>query len=102
MLISLGLSIEEWEGYWNHMKDYRDELVAHYEMDTDVSKYPDLEIAMRSSYFYYDYLQSTLNQEVLAEPLEGLEEYSNRFYESSKKIAAKAIEATNGIKETVY
>jgi len=56
---------------------------------------------LRSSYFYHDFLAKKL-VEPDSDPIENLENYSIRFYEQSKKIALKAIEATKGINECVY
>lgn len=101
LLSHLQISQKEWEKYWLHMKDYRDELVAHYDADTGVTMYPSLELALKSSYFYHDYLLKVLNEGKIEslEMFETLEEYSKRFHDRSMEIAAKAIEATNGIKE---
>jgi len=101
LLLKLEISQEEWEQYWNHMKDYRDELVAHFEAGTDVSTYPDLDIALKSSCFYYNYLYVVINEGKI-EPTQFLEEYAERFYEQSKEIANTAYSATKGMKETVY
>ena len=97
----LEITQAEWVEYWNHMKDYRDELVAHYDLDSDVSTYPSLDLALRSSYFYYDCLTSHVDG-CMSDGEERLEVYSLRFYEKAKEIAAKAIEATSDIKETVF
>ena len=102
MLNYLEISATDWVEYWNHMKNYRDELVAHYEMNSDVSSYPTLDIALKSSYFYYDYLANMLNEGILEEPMEVLENYSKRFYSSAKKVACLALEATSELKEVVY
>jgi hypothetical protein len=101
LLGHLKISEKEWADYWGHMKDFRDKLVAHHSSNTSVDKYPEFDIALRSSYFYYDHLRNIL-AESNSDPIENLESYSLRFYEQAREIAVKAIEATNEINERVY
>jgi len=101
LLKYLEITQKEWESYWFHIKDYRDKLVAHNEVKPSVEKYPSLDIALRSSYFYYDYLENLLN-EGKVEPIEPLEEYSEQFYKQAQKVAKTAIGSTKDIDESVY
>ena len=101
LLNHLDITDNEWAAYWEQMKNFRDELIAHQCTDSIVTKYPEFDIALRSSYFYHDYLANLLTEQD-SDPIENLELYSLRFYEQTKKIAKKAIEATKGIHESVY
>lgn len=100
LLGHLKISEKEWADYWVHMKDFRDKLVAHHSSNTSVDKYPEFDIALRSSYFYYDHLRN-ISTESNSDPIENLESYSLRFYKQAREIAVKATEATNEINERV-
>lgn len=48
------LDQDAWRGYWQQMKSYRDQHVAHLDFNRrDVSHYPDLEPALASVCYYY-------------------------------------------------
>ena len=65
LLKRLGLSKEEWETYWDSVKDYRDNLVLHHKRNPNVTHYPNLEeyyqrcLAQMSEFSYVAY-QSTM------------------------------------------
>jgi len=101
MFSHLNITKDEWNEYWFQMKNYRDELVAHYEPNYNSETYPDLELAFKSSCFYHDYLVNLIDNET-EEKMEILEEYSKRFYIQTKKIAQIAIKATDSISEVTY
>ncbi len=100
LLEKLNISYQNWEKYWAHMKDYRDEFIAHFASGSDVSNYPRLDIALRSTCYYHDYLYVKINEGRI-EQSPFLEEYAEKFYEQTKNIATTAYNATKDIKETV-
>jgi hypothetical protein len=52
-----GLDQEAWLAYWQHMKAYRDQRVAHLDFSRrDVTHYPDLGGALSSAVYYYSRL----------------------------------------------
>jgi hypothetical protein len=101
LLADLKISKEDWEQYWNQMKSYRDELVAHFEAGTEVANFPDLNIAMKSSCFYYNHLYVIINEGKI-EHTKFMEDYAEKFYKQAKEIAIVACASTKGIRETVY
>ena len=102
LLNRINMSQVEWESYWKKMKQYRDRQVAHYgELPSD-AKYPVLDSALDSSYFYYKYLIGELRTLGEAQYPDDLEEYCASFSLQTKKIATKAIGATTDISEQVW
>lgn len=102
LLSSLGISPEQWGEYWNEMKDYRDNLVAHhFEFNLTTTNYPMLDIAIKSSFFYYKYLIKQLRSHGEHSYRDDLEAYSLEFYKQALEVATQAIIATNTIKERV-
>lgn len=102
LLGTLGLSSEEWVSYWELMKKYRDRRVAHYSELPPDAKYPVLDDALNSSYYYYQYLIAELR--VLGEKRfpDDLEEYCERFSQQIKEVAERAVTATSDIQEQVW
>lgn len=101
LLGRLDVTPEIWDEYWNGMKSYRDNLAAHHNETNEVSSYPDLELALRSAYFYYSYLIGKLRESGETRFPNDLEEYCHRFESQARDIAGKAIAATAEIEESV-
>ena len=101
LLEFLDIDDESWEGYWNHMKSYRDELIAHHQADIGVETYPPLEIALRSCYFFHDYLSDGLYHPAIVPAEERLDAYCEEFRELATNIAQAALGATADIEENV-
>jgi hypothetical protein len=102
MLNALNVSGAEWNEYWLLMKTYRDQAVAHFDpRQVSITHYPDFELALKSSYFYYTYLRAELIP--LGEGLlpEDLEDYSRTFARKCGEVATVALKATSDIVETV-
>jgi len=102
LLTSIGRSPNEWKHYWHEMKKYRDNIAAHHNSSTRVNNYPRLDIALSSSYFYYNYLIVELRAAGVREYPDSLKSYAVEFRLLADKVAVKAIAATNSIKESVY
>lgn len=91
-----------WEAYWEEMKNYRDNLIAHHiEEGTEITTYPKLDLALESSYYYYTYLIKELRERGETRFPDDLKEYSARFAEQATEIAQKALGATTEIAERV-
>ncbi len=98
LLSALAISQAEWNDYWTEMKTYRDRAVAHFDpRQVSIARYPDFDLALKSTYFYYKYLRAELA--LLGEGLlpEDLEEYSRTFAKKCAETAAAALDATKSI-----
>ena len=93
----LSISSAQWDENWNHLKDYRNDHVAHHNRDSSVAKYPDLDIALNSSFYYYSYLEGLTE----GDRIDTIEAYAERFYKQSRQIAEQAVAATSIFNETV-
>jgi len=103
LLESLEIDIATWEAYWEEMKNYRNNLIAHHIEDNKVvSKFPKLDLVLESSYYYYAYLITELREGGETRFPDDLKEYSAIFAEQATEIAEKALGATNGMTERVY
>lgn len=102
LLQYVGCTENEWADYWNSMKRYRDEHVAHHSSSPTVTEYPILDLALKSCYFYYDYLIKIARSAGETKFPDNLEDYCRRFERLSTDIAEAAISATTGFQELVF
>ena len=102
LFTAAGVTVEEWAAYWKEMKAYRDNLIAHHIEMNRVPNYPMLDIALKSSYFYYSYVIKELR--LLGEMRfpDDLQVYCEAFEIQVREIAATAIASTAAIEERAY
>ncbi len=98
----VGVTADEWAAYWNEMKAYRDNLVAHHIELKRVANYPELDLALKSSCFYYSYLIKELRSLGETRYPDDLHTYCGAFESQARAIAAAAVASTAAIKERVY
>ena len=98
---AVGVSAEDWSAYWRDMKEYRDNLVAHHIEFNKVDIYPVLDLALKSSCFYYSYLITELRLIGEKRYPDDLEVYCRAFESQASEIAVAAVVATAAIKERV-
>lgn len=98
----VGVTAEGWAAYWNEMKAYRDNLVAHHIELKRVANYPVLDLALKSSYYYYSYLIKELRSLGETRYPDDLQIYCEAFESQVHEIAAAAVASTAAIKERVY
>jgi hypothetical protein len=104
LLAELKLSRDEWRGYWEQMKNYRDLAVVHHMQDPRVTSYPTLDIALQATSFYYKFLVCAL-RDLPEEPMyflpKNLESYYQRLLQHAEQVATAAYEASRGIEDKV-
>lgn len=99
---AVGITSKEWAAYWNEMKSYRDNLVAHHIELNNVTNYPVLDLALKSSCFYYSYLIKELRSLGETRYPDDLQIYCGAFESQVREIAAVVVASTVAIKERVY
>jgi hypothetical protein len=106
LLKQLSLSNEEWKTYWNSVKDYRDNHIAHHQRNSNVIHYPNLDHALIACFCYYHFLINELRMlKINGYPNnlpDNLEEYYQRFLAQVAKFSRVAYRSTMEIEETVY
>jgi hypothetical protein len=104
MLAEFHLTRDEWDKYWERMKNYRDAHIAHHTRDPRVTKYPHLDIALRACFFYYKHLLRELRN-VKDDPLyfypPDLEAYYERLLVHAREVSEVAYAASRGIEDKV-
>ncbi len=94
LLIRIDLNENDWTKYWNEMKTYRDEGIAHQSKDPAFTHYPKLDLALVSCYFYYDYLIAKARELGENKYPDSLEEYCDTFTKQTSSIVKLALDAT--------
>lgn len=102
MFSYIKISEKEWAKRWKHFTHYRNNFAAHNSTAVAGGKYPELDVVLKSSFYYYSYLrENILNTENIRLP-KSLEKYYERFLEQSISISTLAVEATSEVTESVY
>ena len=83
------------------MKQYRDNLVAHHIELTRIGNYPQLGLALKSSFFYYAYLIGELRRLGEKRYPDNLQTYCEAFKNQTRQIITAATVSTAEIKEIV-
>lgn len=102
LFAAVTVTVEEWTAYWRDMKAYRDNLVAHHIESTGVANYPVLDLALKSSFFYYNYLIRELRSLGETKYVDDLKVYCEAFEGLAREVATTAVSSTAAIKERVY
>ncbi len=98
----LCLSNGEFEAYWNEIKAYRDQDIAHIEI-RPVSNVPDMSIALKAcNYYYKNVLKELSTFRDYSNWPDDLMEYHQRSLEQAEYIVSVAYEATKNINETIF
>jgi hypothetical protein len=91
----LGIYESKWHSYWNEMKRYRDQSVAHHDIRrSEIKNYPKFDLALESSYFYYEFIVGELRKMGIEQQPSDLREYSKLFAAQCRDIAIAAMKAT--------
>jgi hypothetical protein len=103
MLETLGIDKKQFDEYWKEMKNYRDQHAAHRDFHkNDVTHYPIFDLALESTYVYYDYLITELRKEGVSRFPDDIRGYCDKFAAQARKIAEQALAATKEFKEEVH
>lgn len=98
----IGVDQQIWRAYWEQMKNYRDQHVAHLDFNhRDVSHYPDLGLAISSAVYYYSQLIPELRAFGDARFPEDLAGYYEAFQVQATEIAQIAAASTKDFPERV-
>lgn len=102
LLAHVHLDHDAWRGYWQQMKNYRNQHVAHLDFNRrDVTHYPDLEPALSSAFYYYSRLIAELRALGESRFPDDLSTYYEAFLAQATEIGKVATASTNGFSERV-
>lgn len=102
LLRDLNTDEQTWRAYWEMMKRYRDNYVAHVDDRRAEDRYPDLTLALESSYFYYARLIVMWRALGEVRYPEDLRDYAARYAAQARETARIAMASTAAIEERVF
>jgi hypothetical protein len=94
LLKTTGLKQEEWEEYRNIIVSYRDQMVAHHDLDATVAKYPHYDVAISAAIFIFDQLRNIADPDSLGGIPSSLDRWSQTVAGNMSAIVKKAFEAS--------
>jgi hypothetical protein len=94
LLVELGFTQAEWEAYWDEIVRYRNEIVAHHDLDATVAKYPRYDKAIVAANFMFDLLRSIADPDQLGGIPTSLDGWSTGVANNMSAIVRKAFQAS--------
>lgn len=94
LLKEIGLTKEEWEEYRSNIVSYRDQMVAHHDLDATVDKYPHYDVAIAAANFIFDQLRNNADPDHLGDIPTSLDRWSRTVEGNMRAIVRKAFEAS--------
>jgi hypothetical protein len=102
LLSRLNIPQETWKSYWDDIKRYRDQSVAHRDQRrVEIKAYPTFDLALLSAYFYYEVVVAELSKLGVDRLPKDLKDYGDAFADQCRDIATAAMKATQSFKEAV-
>lgn len=94
LLVATGLTQEEWEHYRKNIVSYRDQMVAHHDLDATVTKLPHYDAGLLAANFIFDQLQNVAAPDSLGGIPVSLDRWSHTVARNMSAIVRKAFEAS--------
>ena len=102
LLDALKINLSGWETYCKDIKKYRDKYIAHHQNYPNRTHYPYLDIALKSSFYYYSWLIIKLELFNIYYVPDDLKDYYDDYLLQISRFAEISYLATKNIEENVY
>lgn len=94
LLKEIGLTQNEWEVYRDSIVSYRNQMVAHHDLDATVAKYPHYDVAILAANYIFSRLRNIADIEDLCDIPTSLDRWSRTVAGNMSAIVRKAFEAS--------
>jgi hypothetical protein len=101
LLSSIGLNEQGWSDFWKSVNSYRNNIIAHFRRIPSLSN-PSLDVIIKSTFYYYEWLQQELDKHGIKQEPEDLEGYYHLCLAQAKSFSETAYNSTSNIKEKVF
>jgi hypothetical protein len=101
LLKAIGLTQAEWEEYRNSIVNYRDQMVAHHDLDATVATYPRYDVAIVAANFMFDSFRNVADSDSLGGIPTSLDRWSQTVAGNMRAIVRKAFEASASLGSNV-
>lgn len=76
LLSALGLSANDWDAYRNSIVGFRDQMVAHHDLNATVAKYPHYDLAFAAAEFMFNEIRNLADPDALGDIPSSLDRWS--------------------------
>ena len=97
LINSVDITFDEWEEYWQKMKNFRDQYVAHRELNFN-SPVPRFTLALNIAYFYDRWIRDLIFPEIFEEP--PLEDTAKKLTKYSSWLSKKLMKQSKNYTES--
>lgn len=94
LLAALRLSPEDWEAYRSSIVAYRDQIVAHHDLNATVAKHPHYDLALAAADFMFAEIRDLVDPESLGGIPSSLDRWSNTVASNMSAIVRAAFGAS--------
>ena len=94
LLQAIGMNLSDWESYRDTIVRYRNEMIAHHDLDASVAAYPQFDPALKAANFMFDQLRSKADQDWLGGIPISLGPWAYRVADNMAPIVEKAFRAS--------
>jgi len=101
LLAELGITQSEWEAYHDGILRYRNELVAHHDLNASVAKYPHYDKAIVAANFMFNKLRDAADPDALGGIPTSLDRWSSGVAKNMSVIVRKAFHASAALGSNV-
>jgi len=101
LLSELSFSQAEWEAYRDGIVRYRNEMVAHHDLDTTIAKYPHYDKAIVAANFMFNQLRGKADPDHLGGVPTSLDGWSTTVAENMSFIVRKAFQGSASLGSNV-
>lgn len=101
LLKAIGLSQAAWADYRNSIVNYRNQMVAHHDLDTTVANYPHYDVVIVAASFMFDQLRKIAEPDSLGGIPISLDRWSQTVARNMSAIVRKAFEASASLGSNV-
>jgi hypothetical protein len=101
LLSSIGLNDQGWSDFWKNVNSYRNNIIAHFKKIPGLS-YPSLDVIIKSTFYYYDWLQQECDKHGIIQEPRDIESYYYRCLKQAEIFSETACNSTSNIDEKVF
>ena len=94
LLTKLGLKASEWETYRDTIVDYRNQLIAHHDLNASVAAYPQFDPGLIAADFMFDQLRAKADPDWLGGIPTSLDRWASRVASNMMPIVQKSFAAS--------
>jgi hypothetical protein len=94
MLLALHLQPSEWETYRDTIVDYRNQMVAHHDLNASIAKYPQFDLALGAAEFMFDQLRARADQDWLGGIPTSLSRWATRLTSNMEPVVKASFDAS--------